>query len=162
VTGPGEIRVGMARLAVAAGEATLVSAGLGSCVAVALWDGRARVGGLAHVMLPGPEFSRAAAEPARFAGTAVPRLLALMAERGATGPISARLAGGASMFRTLLAAGGVNIGERNVVAARAALAAAGVPLAAEDVGGGHGRSVWFDVHSGRLLVRSVTAGDREL
>jgi chemotaxis protein CheD len=162
MTSSTEIRVDMARLAVAGGDATLVSPGLGSCVAIVLWNGRTGVGGLAHVMLPGPEFSRGAAEPARFAGTAVPRLLELMAERGADGPITARLVGGASMFRSLLASGGINIGERNVVAARMALEAAGVPVAAEDVGGDHGRSVSLDVRSGRLLVRSVAAGEREL
>ncbi len=44
-------RVGIADLA-AATEGTLTTIGLGSCVAIVLYDAQARVGGLAHVLLP--------------------------------------------------------------------------------------------------------------
>jgi chemotaxis protein CheD len=162
VTVPGEVRVGLAQAAAGGGDTVLRCAGLGSCVAVALWDAECRIGALAHVMLPGPELSAVGGEPGRFARTAVPHLLALLAEHGATGPVTARLVGGAAMFRALLAMNGINVGERNVLAARAALAAAGVPLVGEDVGGDYGRSVRFDVRSGRVQVRSVSAGEREL
>lgn len=157
-----ETRVGMGALAVAAGEHTLVSIALGSCVAIALWDERARVAGLAHVLLPDASLSRVQGMPARFPATAVPALAAAMADAGAPGPYVARLVGGASMFRALLEHGGENIGARNVDAARAALAAAGIACAAEDVGGEHGRSVYLHAASGRLRVRSLAVGDREL
>ena len=157
-----EIRVGKGALAVAAGDETLVSIALGSCVGIALWDERARVAGLAHVLLPDAALSRLHGAPARFPSTAVPALVAAMTEAGAPGPYVARLVGGASMFRALLEQGGVNIGARNVDAARAALAAAGIPCAAEDVGGEHGRSVYLHARTGRLQVRSLAAGDREL
>ena len=159
---PTEIRVGMARLAVATGDEVLVAIGLGSCVAIVLWDERIGVAGLAHVVLPGPELSRTLGTPARFPATAVPALLAAMAERGAAGTPTARLVGGASMFGALLASNGVNVGARNVAAARAAVAAAGLPLTAEDVGGEHGRSVYLHARGGRLRVRSTARGDREL
>lgn len=157
-----DVRVGVAELAVARAHERLVTLGLGSCVAIVLWDESARVGGMAHVLLPGPELSRDRANPARFPCTAVPRLVHEMRGAGAGEALSARLVGGASMFRALLATAGVNIGERNVVAARAALEAAGIPIAAEDVGGEHGRSVRFDVATGRVEVRSLSAGDRVL
>ena len=157
-----EIRVGMGALAVAAGDRTLATIALGSCVAIALSDERARVAGLAHVLLPEPALSRVHDAPARFPGTAVPALVAAMTEAGAPGPYVARLAGGASMFRALLEQGGVNIGARNVDAARAALRAAGIPCVAEDVGGEHGRSVYLHAATGRLRVRSLAVGDREL
>jgi chemotaxis protein CheD len=157
-----EIRVGMSALAVAAGDRTLVTIALGSCVAIALWDADARVAGLAHVLLPDAALSRVTDLPARFPATAVPALVAAMAAAGAPGPYTARLVGGASMFRALLEQDGVNVGARNVEAARAALAAAGIPCVGEDVGGEHGRSVYLHAGSGRLRVRSLAAGDREL
>lgn len=152
----------MAELAVGAEGDTLVTVGLGSCVAIAIHDAAARAGGMAHVLLPGPELSRDLSNPARFPGTAVPCLVERMRAAGARGPYTARLVGGASMFRALLAAGGVNVGERNVHAARAALSLAGIPVVGEDVGGEHGRSVYFHPGSGALRVRSHAAGDREL
>ena len=76
--------------------------------------------------------------------------------------IRARIAGGASMFGALMGAGGVNIGERNVVAVRAALDRAGIPLVADDTGSDYGRSVFFFVDDGRVEVRSLRRGSRVL
>jgi chemotaxis protein CheD len=157
-----EVRVRVADLGAARGDVLLSTLGLGSCVAIVLHDAAAAVGGLAHVLLPSEGLSRDRTNPAKFAGTAVPALLAEMRGLGARGPFTARLVGGASMFGSLLPAGGVNMGERNVMASREALALAGVPLVAEDTGGEHGRSVFFRVADGRVRVRSLRLGEREL
>ena len=47
-----EIRVRIAHHVVAKGDGALVAPALGSCVAIALHDPTAGVGGLAHVLLP--------------------------------------------------------------------------------------------------------------
>ena len=73
--------------------------------------------------------------------------------------ITARIAGGASMFSQLLPAGGVNMGERNVEATRRALEKAGIPIIAQDTGGDFGRSVYFSVADGRVVVRSLKRGE---
>ncbi len=156
-----ERRVGLADYCVAR-DGVIVTTGLGSCVAIVLHEPRTRVGGLAHVLLPDPALSRDGTNHARFPSTAVPLLLAEMRRLGAFDGVKAHLVGGASMFRSLLASTGLNVGERNVLAARRALEAAGVPLVAEDVGGEHGRSVVFDVATGRVTVRSTRQGDRDL
>jgi chemotaxis protein CheD len=62
------------------------------------------------------------------------------------------------MFTSLLSATGLQIGERNVVATRAALEHAGIPIVAQEVGGEYGRSVYFHVYDGRLIVKSLRAG----
>lgn len=147
---------------VAVGDATLVTLGLGSCVAIVLHHATAGVGAMAHVLLPDPSMARDRSNRARFAETAVPLLLERLAEQGVGDGLVARLVGGAHMFAQLLPRGGVNMGERNVAAARAALARAGIPIAAEDVGGEFGRSVFFHVGSGRLMVRSMREGIRVL
>ncbi len=159
-----EIRVKVADYAVAAGEEqTLSTIGLGSCVAIALFDGTSHVGGLAHVLLPSETLSRDRSNPAKFPSTAVPLLLTEMVRLGADPRrIIAKIAGGASMFAALIPSGGTNVGERNVVAVREALERAGVPLVAQDVGSDHGRSVFFSLADGRLEVRSLKKGNRVL
>lgn len=157
-----DVHVPIADCAVACDDARLVTIGLGSCVAIALHAPADRAGGLAHIMLPHAALSTDHTRPGKFAGSAVPHMLEQLRGLGVTGTVEARLVGGASMFEQLLPMGSVPLGARNVVAARAACAAAGIPVVAEDTGGGHGRSVYFDVQDGRMLVRSVAHGDRTL
>lgn len=156
---PTEIRVKVADYAVAGGSTLLITVGLGSCVAIALYDPQAHVGGLAHVLLPSTGMSQDRTNRAKFPSTAVPMLCDRMQALGArTGRIRAKIVGGASMFTSLLSASGLQIGERNVVATRAALEHAGIPIIAQEVGGDYGRSVYFHVDDGRLVVKSLKAG----
>ena len=157
-----EIRVKVADWAVAQGDRTIATIGLGSCVAIVLHDPVAGVGGLAHILLPDATLSRDQENRAKFPGTAVPLLVSEMRKLGSRGAIQAKIVGGASMFGQLLPAGGVNMGERNVAATRRALESAGIPVVADDTGGDYGRSVYLDVPSGRVLVRSLRRGDRHL
>jgi chemotaxis protein CheD len=71
----------------------------------------------------------------------------------------AKLAGGASMFSQLVTPGTIQMGERNVLAARAALRTAAIPIVRESVGGERGRSVRFHVKDGRVEIRSVGASE---
>ena len=153
-----EIRVKVAEHAVAGGDAVIATIGLGSCVAIMVHDAAAGMAALAHVLLPNESLSRDTSNSAKFASTAVPLLLRELRAAGAPGPYTAKLAGGASMFAQLLPAGGINMGERNVEAARAALAAAGVPVIARDTGGEHGRSVYMRAADGAVVVRSLKRG----
>jgi chemotaxis protein CheD len=157
MTGPDGARtIGLGQWAVLQREGSLACLGLGSCVAVILDDRDARVGGLAHVVLPTPSLSRDQSNPARFAETAVPMLIAEVLRAGAVrGRLTARLVGGASLFAALTPPGTVQIGQRNVSACRTALTAAGIDVRAAAVGGGAGRSVWYAVQSGAVTVRSV-------
>jgi chemotaxis protein CheD len=155
-------RVKVADFAVAKGEGVISTIGLGSCVAIAIYDKQTRVGGMAHVLLPSEGLSRDKDNRAKFPGSAVPLLLEEMKKLGARGPYTAKIAGGSSMFGALIPAGGINMGERNVLSSRQALSDAGIPLAAQDVGGDYGRSVYFHLDDGRVLVRSLKSGDRAL
>lgn len=155
--------VRVADLAAAGDGDRLVTLGLGSCVAAVLWDPVAKVGGLAHVLLPSRTLARDQSNPAKFAETAVPLLIERMAALGAsTARMRARLVGGAAMFANITVPGVAQMGERNAQAVRDALGEARVPVIAEDTGGGYGRSVYFDVATGKVEVRSVQHGVRDL
>ena len=157
-----EIRVKVADYAVAKGDAVIATIGLGSCVAIVLYDAQSRVGGLAHILLPNEGMSRDVQNRAKFPATAVPLLVEQMQAQGSRGPITARIAGGASMFGGLLPSGGINMGERNVEATRRVLDEASLPLVGQDTGGDYGRSIYLYVSDGRMLVRSLSRGDRVL
>lgn len=157
------ITVPLGALEVRAAPAELEALGLGSCVGVTLWDARARVGGLAHILLPAPPPGRAAQGEARYASTAIPLLIAGVASLGGDpSRLEATIAGGGAMFAGLHPPGSVQTGERNVVAAREALRVAGVPVRGEWCGGEHGRSIRFDVATGTVTVSSVRHGSRQL
>ncbi|HEX5438742.1 MAG TPA: chemotaxis protein CheD [Gemmatimonadaceae bacterium] len=152
--------VRVADAAVGQGELVLSTVGLGSCVAIMLHDADARIGGLAHILLPSQSLSNDRENRAKFPGTAVPLLLERMTALGARpARITARIAGGASMFAALLPATGVPMGERNVLATRDALREAKIPVVAQDVGGEHGRSIYFHVQTGTIEVKSLVKGD---
>jgi chemotaxis protein CheD len=104
--------------------------------------------------------SRERSNKAKFAGTAVPFMIEQMCARGAIkSRLRAKLAGGAAMFASLQPAPALQMGERNIQAARAALERAGVPILAQDVGGDFGRSIFFRVEDGVMLIKSVRRGD---
>jgi chemotaxis protein CheD len=158
-----ELVVRVADLRIGVADDVLITVGLGSCVAILLHDAEARVGGLAHVLLPSPALARADGNPAKFPQSAVPRMLELMIADGARRErITGRLAGGASMFAALAPPGTIQMGERNLVAARQALNAHRVPLVAESVGGDFGRTVRLRVCDGRVEISTVYHGVHHL
>jgi len=159
----GEVIVRVADLRTGTGNDVLITVGLGSCVAILLHDPTARVGGMAHVLLPSPALARRDANPAKFPQTAIPRLLELMGQQGASARrVRARLVGGASMFAGLAAPGTIQMGERNVVACRQALNQQGVALTGEATRGDYGRTVRLWVSDGRVEISSVAHGNQTL
>ena len=157
---PNQHYVKVAQHAVGGKDDLLVTLGLGSCVAILLQDPAAGVMGMAHSLLPEPALSRDAANPYKFASTAVPALVAELAAMGARRErLEARLVGGAAMFASLMVPGTLNMGERNLRAARAALEEAGIPIRGEEVGRDYGRSVRMRLGAGNTIISSVGRPD---
>ncbi len=155
------VRVG--ELLVTDAPARLVAVALGSCVAIVLHDATTRIGGLAHALLPSQAMGRVTGQPGRYAQTAAPELLERMIARGARAPtITARLVGGASMFVSLTPPGSIQMGDRNVVAAREVLHRLGIRLVGEAVGGDFGRTADFDLASGRITITSYNRSGQVL
>ena len=134
----------------------LMCLGLGSCVAVSVWDREHKQGAMAHVVLP--ECSPGREPTAKFADVAVPELFENLKKRGANiTQLEIKLVGGAHM--TPAAGPGMElmrIGDRNIEAVKEQLNKLGLKAIAENLGGNNGRTVRLDVESGRVTV--VTAG----
>jgi chemotaxis protein CheD len=145
-------------------SAQLVCYGLGSCIGLCLWDPRTRVGAMAHVVLPESSLSRGPiVQPAKWADTAIPAALELMAELGAhRSGITVRMAGGARMLNVVGAGSRLDIGARNIEAVRNALARHDLRVTAEAVSGTWGRTLTLNVGTGRLVVSTAGRGEHEL
>lgn len=141
------------------GKDPVSSIGLGSCVALILYDRSRKIGSFAHVMLPrsqGPTD-----RPGKFADTAVDQLIREMLAQGCTTrSIVAKLAGGASMFKGFQ--GNLNIGERNCEELKRLLKEKGIEIAAEDTGGTSGRTVTLYPDDGRVVVRRADGKMKEI
>ncbi|MEE8392437.1 MAG: chemotaxis protein CheD [Anaerolineae bacterium] len=146
----------------------LVAYGLGSCVAVCLYDPVAQVGGLLHALLPtstGNVFSDNGRKPtpARFVDQGTPMLIESLVELGAQrSRMIARLCGGARVLSALDIVDFLNIGERNVQAAENTLRAEGIPVQAQATGGGIGRTVRLYMADGQVTVKSLARGEQVL
>lgn len=152
--------VGVGDLKVAHGEGVLVTHGLGSCIAVCVTVPSSGWGALLHFMLPSSRIDakRADRQPALFADTG---MAALFGELTACGPLVQpviKLVGGAS---TGLAAG-LDMGKRNVLAARKQLWHRSFAITAEEVEGSISRTVHFEVATGRVRVSTPSLPERVL
>lgn len=153
------VKVGIADYAVTAADEELATSGLGSCIAVAVYDAPNGVAGLAHAMLPRAADGADSDAGAKFVDTATAALLRdVRAAGGSLDSARAKLVGGSEMF----AFSTESVGPRNVEAAKRALADGGVRVVASDVGGDYGRSVRLRGSSGELVVRSARRGERAI
>lgn len=145
-------------------NSALVCYGLGSCVAVAMYDTRTHIGGMAHVVLPDSSVLPWSDRPGKFADTAVPALLDRLIEMGARkASIRVKMAGGARMFNTSPGLSSVlDVGNKNVEAVRAALSACRLKLVGEDCGGSSGRTFHLYLADGRAKVRTLGRSEIEL
>ncbi len=152
----GEILVGIGEFRVAKGQ-VLKTIGLGSCVALALYDPSQRIGGLAHVMLP--RSNNGTVRSAKYADQAIEMMLERMEMLGSDrSRVIAKIAGGAQVFKHMTM-DVLRIGDRNVEAIRQTLRDFGIRLVSEDVGGNQGRTVYFFTTDGRMLVKYSGGGE---
>jgi chemotaxis protein CheD len=143
-------------------DAILVTHALGSCIAVAINDPTAGVAGLLHILLPDSKSSphKVATHPCMFADTGIPAMFHSAYALGAQKPrMIVRVVGGAQM---LDGEGVFNIGKNNYLACRRILWAAGVLIAAEEVGGAIPRNVRLTVNGGRLEWNTGGGPNQEL
>ncbi len=141
----------------------LVCYGLGSCIGVAAYDTVAKVGGMAHVVLPDSSLGQSGDSGAKFADTGIPRLIQEMCSLGAVqSRIVVKLAGGAQMLAVAALAGKLDIGRRNVEAVQTALSKLGTRVVSTDIGGNYGRTMQLLLPEGKVVVSSIGLGENEL
>lgn len=152
----------MAQSAVGRAPEVLATFGLGSCVGIALWDPRVKIGALGHVMLPDSTQARVADNRDKFADTSVPDLVKAVEKLGASRRrLIVKIAGGAQMFN-LFGDDRFSIGRRNVEAVKASLEKLNLVVAGEDTGGTYGRTMFFDTEGGIVTIRTIDHGQKTI
>ncbi len=125
---------------------------VGSCVTVCVYDPIRRAGGLNHFLLPGRPGET---QSPRFGQGAMRELFERITCLGAVRErLVAKVFGGACLLGDRRARGG-HLGDDNVNLAFSVLAAARIPVVAEDVCGTCGRKVIFHADTGDTWVRRL-------
>lgn len=131
---------------------------LGSCIGLALFDRKAGIGGLAHVVLPSSDGHTG--PPGKFVDTAIPELIRLIQELvGRQLNLAAKLAGGARMFQTESA---TTVGDRNRETIERELNERGIPILGQHCGGTTGRRMTFYPRTGRVIIEIMGAESIEI
>lgn len=147
------INVGVAQVKIA-NTPTVLRTILGSCIGICIYDRIKKIGGLAHILLPADQSSDK--NPEKYAETAIPLLVKELLREGARKEfLSAKIAGGASMFQFGANLSLGQIGERNIEKTRSALKLLNIPIVDEDLGGSKGRVLDFFLEDGRLKIKAA-------
>lgn len=151
------INIGISDLNIAKAPDVLATYALGSCVGICLHDRKNDIGGMAHIMLPySKDSGGSVTNLRRYADTGIAELIQMMIRNGAEfSNLTAKIAGGAQMFQTQVNT--FNIGERNVEAVKKVLSGNRIRIIAEDTGQNFGRTVFFDVKSGEIQVKTASS-----
>lgn len=158
------VSVRMADWKMAKSPDSLKTSGLGSCVAVVIYDPLRKVAAMAHVMLPSSEaFIDAIAQKGKYADTAISDMVHTLCHSG-TDPthLMAKIAGGAQMFGFKSQRGTFSIGTRNVEACIQVLSDFRIPIVMRDTGGTQGRTVEFFCEDYKMTVKTVNKGVKVL
>ncbi|MCB1158308.1 MAG: chemotaxis protein CheD [Leptospiraceae bacterium] len=130
---------------------------LGSCIGVVLYQPDMKIGAIAHIMLSKDPIGRDKLKnPDKYVETAMPRLIQMFESEGCRpGTYSARVFGGASMFKNINSSFLQHIGEDNINTVREFLQWNQIPLLVEDVGGHEGRTISLYLDDGRILLKKA-------
>lgn len=158
-----DLVVGISDLKVSSNPAdSMVTYALGSCIAVAVYDPAARVGGLLHYMLPDSTLDAAKAKetPAMFADTGIPLLFKSCYKLGADKKrMVVKVAGGASILDE---SNFFRIGQKNIMAMRKLFWSNNVLIDAEDTGENFNRTVRIDLGTGKFYIKRAGGQMEEL
>lgn len=130
---------------------------LGSCIGVVLYQPDLKIGGIAHIMLAQDSLGRDKLKnPGKYAETALPKLLELMNKEGCKpGSYSARIFGGASMFKNIHSNFLQHIGEDNIQYVKKFLKDMNITVLVDDTGGHEGRTISLYMDDGRILLKKA-------
>jgi chemotaxis receptor (MCP) glutamine deamidase CheD len=130
---------------------------LGSCVGVALYDPRLRIGGMCHYLLAaGPEGERST----RYGSIAIPALVEQFLNAGSRAEdLQAHVAGGSLMLHLSEV---FFVGANNIKQADRILGELGVRVLAREVGGIRGRRMFMQSDSGEVRIEFIPQFDPDM
>jgi len=150
------IKVGIADYKVGKTPNTLITLGLGSCVGIAIYDKERKIGGLSHIMLPDSTAFNRDIKIEKFADLAIPQMIKEINGGGLkNGNLTAKIAGGASMFKFPDKKLTSDIGKRNVEAVETILKELRIPILGSHTGGNTGRTMVVDLATFQVEIKTA-------
>ena len=165
VTSVKTTNIGMGELVVSNDSSDVLACiGLGSCIAICVFDPVSRVGGVAHMLLPSSRNpSEAMSAPAKYISVGVPNLINRMVKNGAArNNLIVKITGGARMLNIPGDHNVLDIGQKNIAEVKAAMQRENIPIVGADVGGTVGRSMQLFIETGRIMIRNLSGRTFEL
>lgn len=146
-----EYALNIGELKVSGKPAIITCFGLGSCIGLFLFDRIKKVGGGAHIMLPGPDLKRKRTDGCAYAENAIAALLSAMSIEGChVQGLRGKIIGGANVLANTNGFG--SIGAMNIREVKSHLVRRGIYVAAEDVGGHLSRTARFNTQTGDVHI----------
>jgi chemotaxis protein CheD len=134
-------------------DVVLNSGAIGSCVVITAFDPVNRIGGMAHVMLPGISSIKNQLKSTRYAANAIDEMLSQFKIHGIRKEnIEICLVGGANVLKR----DNDSIGMDNLSSIMKLLCTEKIEIKAKSIGGFERRTVLFDIGNGSI---SYTVGD---
>jgi chemotaxis protein CheD len=158
------IHVGLGEIAVTKDTSVVLACtGLGSCIAMCVYDPFSKSGGLAHMLLPTCRTKSDISSPSvKYIDTGAPLLINRLLKQGSDREnLIVKITGGARMIQ-IPGMSQLDIGQRNIEQIQATLEKENISILGSEVGGSFGRSVHFFLDSGRIIVKSVNGRVIEL
>ena len=148
------VKVGMAQFRIGVAPMRMYTMALGSCLGIVIHDRVEQMGSLAHVMHPSRNQVKNNSNPAKFVDSAIDLMVERMVRCGAKKRrLTAKLFGGAQMFKHITGSENlIQVGLRNIEAAREVLRSYNIPVIAESVGGTTGKTILFRIDNGSVYV----------
>ncbi|MGO2084118.1 chemotaxis protein CheD [Vagococcus sp.] len=152
-----DVKVGISDFKITQAPNKLQTLGLGSCVAIFIYDERKKIGGLSHIMLPDSLMfqHRSELKVEKFADLAIKAMVNELKLKYHCQSLVAKIAGGSNMFSFNTQSQSKNIGERNVIAVLTELKQLKIPIIAKDVGGKTGRSFFANLETFEVTIKRV-------
>jgi chemotaxis protein CheD len=130
--------------------------GLGSCIALILFDRINKISAMSHILLPEVNTNKKILYPHKYANLSVKLLLEQLINHGAVKEnIKALIVGGSKIFNLDNNVVGIN----NISSVKEELRLLKIQIIKEDTGGSKGRNVIFDTKYCSLYVRSTGETD---
>lgn len=157
------IEIGLAEMKIAQAPAGLVTRGLGSCLGITIYDPLKKIGAMTHAMLPDIDKARIKSNPIRFVNSAIRKAVEGLEKLGSSRVhLVAKLFGGAHMFTFIASDSVLNVGQRNIEVAQSVLKELGIKVAAQEIGGTFGRTIELNLENGKVMVKTISLGDKEV
>ena len=128
---------------------------LGSCVAVILYDKKAKIAGMIHIALPDSAVNTEKAQslPGYFVDTGLPHILKEFKNIGGDRKTTViKIAGGSSIMDENKS---FDIGKRNAIAVKRFLWKQGLGVMKEDIGGNISRTVSIETDYGKVILSNA-------